>query len=108
MTTLLTFPAFWGFCGGLLCGLVEIVTAYSARAGNPLARRKAWLHLVLGVVGGPIVAAALTPSLIAMIPALDLSAISLVLGWVTANDPRAIFTWAREKVFGATPNGASE
>lgn len=35
------FPAFWGLCGGVLFGAVGLVTAYSAKAGNPLAQRKA-------------------------------------------------------------------
>ena len=48
-------PAFWGLCGGLLSGAVGLVTAYSAKAGNPVAQRKAWLHLGLGIVAGPIV-----------------------------------------------------
>lgn len=59
-------PAFWGLCGGVLNGVVGLGTAYSAKAGNPLARRKAWLHLCLGIIGGPLVAEALTPSFIAM------------------------------------------
>ena len=91
------YPAFWGLCGGLLCGLVGLVTAYSAKAGNPLARRKAWLHLILGILGGPIVAEALTPSFIAIVPALDVRALALVLGWITANDPRGLFTWLRDR-----------
>lgn len=40
-------PAFWGLCGGLLSGAVGLVTAYSAKAGNPVAQRRAWLHLEL-------------------------------------------------------------
>ncbi len=100
-------PAFWGLCGGLLCGLVDVVTAYSARAGNPLARRKAWLHLILGVIGGPIVAEALTPSLIAIVPALDMRALSMVLGWITANDPRSLFTKLRDLLVGRV-SGASQ
>ncbi len=90
--------AFWGLCGGVLNGAVGLVTAYSAKAGNPLARRKAWLHLALGVVGGPIVAEALTPSFLALVPALDMRALSLVLGWITANDPRGLFKWLRDRV----------
>lgn len=90
-------PAFWGLCGGLLNGAVGLVTAYSASAGNPLARRKAWLHLALGIIGGPIVAEALGPSFLALVPALDVRALSMVLGWVAANDPRSLFKWLRDR-----------
>ncbi len=74
------FPAFWGLCGGMLFGAVGLVTAYSAKAGNPLAQRKAWLHLGLGVVAGPILAEAFTPSLIAVVPALDMRGVAMTLG----------------------------
>lgn len=85
-------PAFWGLCGGLLSGAVGLVTAYSAKAGNPVAQRKAWLHLGLGIVAGPIVAEALTHGVIlAVVPVLDMRGVSLALGWMVANDPRALF-----------------
>lgn len=62
-------PAFWGLCGGLLSGAVGLVTAYSAKPGNPVAQRRAWLHLELGIVAGPVVAEALTEGVIlAVVP----------------------------------------
>lgn len=100
-------PAFWGLCGGVLNGAVGLVTAYSSRAGNPLARRKAWFTVFLGALGGPIISEALTPSFLAIVPALDMRALALVLGWVTANDPRSLFTWIRDR-FLLPPKGASE
>lgn len=97
LSSLRDLPAFWGLCGGILNGVSGLIPAYSAKAGNPLARRKAWLHLVLGLIGGPIVAEALTPSFIAIVPALDMRALSLILGWLTANDPRGLFAWLRDR-----------
>ena len=92
MIDLREIPAFWGMCGGMLSGAVGLVTAYSAKAGNPAARRKAWLHLALGLVAGPIVAEALTQGVIlAVMPVLDMRGVALALGWMVANDPRALF-----------------
>lgn len=83
---------FWGMCGGLLSGAVGLVTAYSAKAGNPVAQRRAWLHLALGLVAGPIVAEALVvPLVLKILPLLDMRGVSLALGWMVANDPRALF-----------------
>lgn len=85
-------PAFWGMCGGMLSGAVGLVTAYSAKAGNPAAQRKAWLHLLLGILAGPIVAEALTYGVILKVmPSLDMRGVALALGWMVANDPRALF-----------------
>ncbi len=85
-------PAFWGLCGGLLSGAVGLVTAYSAKAGNPVAQRRAWLHMALGIVAGPIAAEALTQGIVLkVIPALDMRGVALALGWMVANDPRALF-----------------
>lgn len=83
---------FWGLCGGLLSGAVGLVTAYSAKAGNPVAQRRAWLHLGLGFLAGPIVAEALVEGFILQImPVLDKRGVALALGWMAANDPRALF-----------------
>ncbi|WP_244093228.1 hypothetical protein [Brevundimonas naejangsanensis] len=95
------FPAFWGLCGGLLFGAVGLVTAYSAKAGNPLAQRKAWLNLGLGVVAGPILAEAFTPSLIAVVPALDMRGVAMTLGWIAANDPRGFFGFTKRLIYAA-------
>lgn len=85
-------PAFWGLCGGLLSGAHGLVTAYSAKAGTPEARRKAWLRLIFGLVAGPIAAEALTETLILqIIPVLDARGVGLTIGWMVANDPRALF-----------------
>lgn len=97
------WAGFWGLCGGMLGGLVGLVTAYSARAGNPLARRKAWLNLGLGVVGGTIIAEALTSSFVALIPALDSRGLPLFLGWIAANDPRSLFDAIKRMFFAALP-----
>ncbi len=86
------FPWFWGMCGGLLSGAVGLVTAYSAKAGNPVAQRRAWLQMGLGLVAGPIVAEALVePIVLKILPLLDMRGVSLALGWMVANDPRALF-----------------
>lgn len=86
------YPAFWGLCGGLLCGAVGVVTAYSAKAGTTIAQRRAWLHLGLGLLAGPIMAEALTEHLILkIIPLLDMRGVALTLGWMVANDPRELF-----------------
>lgn len=85
------FPAFWGLCGGMLSGAVGLVTAYSAKAGNPLAQRRALWMMALGPMAGLIAAEALTGSVRALVPALDMRGVALVLGWMVANDPRALF-----------------
>ncbi|ADK99377.1 hypothetical protein [Brevundimonas subvibrioides] len=86
------YAAFWGACGGLLSGAVGLVTAYSAKAGNPIAQRRAWLGLALGIVAGPIAAEALTEGIVLkIIPALDMRGVALTVGWMVANDPRALF-----------------
>ncbi len=92
MPDLFIYPAFWGFCGGALSGAHGLVTAYSAKAGTPLAQRKAWLHLELGLLAGPIVAEALTePLILKVMPVLDMRGMALVVGWMVANDPRGLF-----------------
>lgn len=84
-------PAFWGLCGGLLSGAHGLVSAYSAKAGTPEARRKAWLRLAFGLVAGPIAAEALTePLIIQIMPLLDKRGVGLALGWTVTNDPRAL------------------
>lgn len=84
--------AFWGLCGGLLSGAHGLVTAYSAKAGTPEARRKAWLRLIFGLIAGPIAAEALTePLILKVLPLLDRRGVGLVLGWMVTNDPRALF-----------------
>lgn len=86
------YPLFWGACGALLCGAVGVVAAYSAKAGTPYAQRRAWLRLALGMLAGPIMAEALTEHLILQIvPVLDMRGVALTLGWMVANDPRAVF-----------------
>lgn len=86
------FPAFWGLCGGLLSGAHGLVTAYSAKAGTPEARRKAWLRLGFGLIAGPISAEALTePLILQIMPLLDKRGVGLALGWTVTNDPRALF-----------------
>lgn len=85
------FAAFWGLCGGALAGAVGLVTAYSASAGTPLARRRAWLNFVLGVMAGPIIAEAVTPPLLSLVPVLDMRGVALALGWMFASNPRAFF-----------------
>lgn len=94
-----TWAAFWGLCGGLLFGATGLVTAYSAKVGNDIARRKAWLHLGLGVVAGPILAEALTPSILTLAPAFDMRFVAVVLGWVGGSDPRGLFTLAKTMIF---------
>lgn len=85
-------PAFWGFCGGLLSGAHGLVTAYSAKAGTPEARTKAWLRFLFGLVAGPIAAEALTePLILKALPLLDERGVGLALGWSVTNDPRALF-----------------
>ena len=93
------WPAFWGLCGGVLFGAAGLVTAYSAKVGNDLARRKAWLHLCLGVLAGPILAAGLTPSILTLAPAFDMRFVAMVLGWVGGSDPRGLFTLAKAMIF---------
>lgn len=86
------YPAFWGLCGGLLSGAHGLVTAYSAKAGTPEARRKAWLKMVFGVVAGPVVAEALTgPVVLQAIPLMAKEVVGLALGWTVASNPRALF-----------------
>ena len=84
-------PAFWGMCGGMLSGAVGLVTAYSAKAGTPLAQRRALWMMALGPFAGMIASEALTGSVEALIPALDMRGVALVIGWMVANDPRALF-----------------
>ena len=84
-------PGFWGMCGGMLSGAVGLVTAYSAKAGTPLAQRRAWMLMGLGPVAGLIAAEALTGAVTGFIPALDMRGVALVMGWMAANDPRALF-----------------
>lgn len=85
-------PAFWGLCGGVLSGAHGLVTAYSAKAGTPEARRKAWLRLLFGILAGPIAAEALTePLILKVMPLLDKRGVGLALGWTVTNDPRALF-----------------
>lgn len=85
-------PAFWGLCGGLLSGAHGLVTAYSAKAGTPEARKKAWLRLIFGLFAGPMVAEALTePLILKVMPLLDKRGVGLALGWSVTNDPRALF-----------------
>lgn len=92
MIDLVNYPAFWGLCGGALSGAHGLVTAYSAKAGTPEARRKAWLHMALGLFAGPIVAEALTgPVILKMVPVLDMRGVALAVGWMVANDPRGLF-----------------
>ena len=86
------YLAFWGLCGGLLGGAVDLVAAYSAKAGNPLARRKAWLHLALGAFGGVVLAEALVMSMIGVFGFLDRKAVALIFGVAAANDPRGLLT----------------
>jgi urea transporter len=83
------FAAFWGLCGGLMCGATELMLAYSDRVGSPEARRAAWLRLVFGVTMGPIIAEALTVHLVLkIIPTLAMPFPAIMLGWMMANDPR--------------------
>lgn len=84
-------PAFWGMCGGMLSGAVGLVTAYSAKAGTPMAQRRALWMMALGPVAGMIAAEALTNSVKAFVPALDMRGVALVIGWMVANDPRSLF-----------------
>ena len=91
MRDLLAIPAVWGLCGGLLSGLHGLVTAYSRKAGTPEARQTAWLRLGFGIVAGPIAAQAMTPSVLALIPALAMEVVAVGLGWGAANDPRGLF-----------------
>lgn len=85
-------PAFWGLCGGLLSGAHGLVTAYSAKAGTPEARKKAWLQLGFGLIAGPIAAEALVePLILKILPVLDSRGVSVVLGWAITNDPRSLF-----------------
>lgn len=84
-------PAYWGLCGGLMCGAADLMTAYSKRVGNPDAQRRAWARLAFGVVFGPVVAEALTEHMIlAMMPGLSMPLPALALGWMAANDPRGL------------------
>lgn len=86
------WPMFWGLCGGLLSGVHGLVTAYSAKAGTPEARRKAWLRLMFGLIAGPIAAEALTePLVLKVLPLLDKRGVGLALGWMVTNDPRGLF-----------------
>ncbi|WP_295709069.1 hypothetical protein [uncultured Brevundimonas sp.] len=86
------YAAFWGLCGGLMCGATELLMAYSKRVGSPEARRIAWLRLIFGVTMGPIIAEALTAHLVLkVIPTLAMPVPALVLGWMMANDPRDLF-----------------
>lgn len=84
-------PGFWGLCGGLLSGAYGLVTAYSAKAGTPEARRKAWLRLAFGVPAGFIIAEAMVTWILRAVPILDMRFVSVVLGWMVANDPRGLF-----------------
>lgn len=84
-------PGFWGLCGGLLSGAYGLVTAYSAKAGTPEARRKAWLRLAFGVPAGFIIAEATVMWVLKAVPALDMRFVSVVLGWMVTNDPRGLF-----------------
>lgn len=86
------FPAFWGLCGGLLCGAHGLVSAYSAKAGTPEARRKAWLRMAYGLVAGPIAAEALTEAVILkIVPVLDGRGVAIGLGWLVTSNPRSLF-----------------
>lgn len=92
MNNLLATPAAWGLFGGLLSGLWGLVTAYSKKAGTPEARFQAWLRLPFGIIAGPIAAEALTAGIVLkIVPAMDMRGIALAIGWMAANDPRALF-----------------
>lgn len=97
------YPAFWGLCGGLLSGVYGLVTAYSAKAGTPEARRKAWLRLAFGIPAGIIIAEATVSWILRVVPTLDMRFVSVVLGWMVTNDPRGLFN-VMERVVRAALN----
>lgn len=77
------WPAFWGLAGGLFYGALGLITAFSARVGNPDARKKAVLEMIAGVVFAPIVAEAFTGMVLVVIPGLAMPAVALTLGLMT-------------------------
>lgn len=88
-------PWLWGIAGGLMGGATDLVFAYSAPTSNPLARRRAWLRLGLGVVAGPMVAEAFTAQLAVMQSVMGARGVAMTLGLMAANDPRGLFRWIR-------------
>lgn len=76
-------PLFWGLAGGLFYGALGVITAFSAKVGNPVARRKALLELLAGVVFAPIVAEAFTGMVLKLVPGLAMPAVALTLGLMT-------------------------
>lgn len=100
------YPAFWGLCGGLLSGAHGLVSAYSAKAGTPEARRRAWLKLAFGLIAGPVVADAAVPQVLSAIPALAQQVAGLALGWTVASNPKGfgdILTRTVRAVFNQEP-----
>lgn len=89
------YPAFWGFCGGVLGGLADVITAHSRRAGDPLARRRSWYQLALGVVGGPIMAEAFVVALAVQTPLIGSKGLALFIGMAAANDPRWLYRFLK-------------
>lgn len=77
------FAAFWGLCGGLFYGALGVITAFSAKVGNPEARRRAWLELMAGSLFAPVVAEAFTGMILTLMPTLAMPAVALTLGLLT-------------------------
>ena len=84
-------PAFWGLCGGLIAGGLGMIPAYGSKGATPEGRRRAWLSLLIGIFAGPVAAEAATSSIVGLVKVLDARAVSLAIGWMAANDPRAFF-----------------
>lgn len=74
--------AFWGLAGGLFYGAIGLITAYSAKVGNPIARRKAWLELIIAPLFGPICAEAVTFAVLAVIPGLGMPVVAMATGFL--------------------------
>ncbi|WGM31512.1 hypothetical protein [Brevundimonas sp. NIBR11] len=92
------YAAFWGLCGGLFYGAIGLITAYSAKVGNPVARRKAWLEMMIAPVFGPICAEAVTVAVLAVMPGLGMPAVALTTGFLAVPCGPVLFNRLKEAV----------
>ena len=90
--------AFWGLAGGLFYGAIGLITAYSAKVGNPVARRKAWLEMAIAPVFGPICAEAATFAILAAIPGLGMPAVALPIGFLAVPCGPVLFNRLKDEV----------
>lgn len=106
MIDLRTHPAFWGLAGGLFYGAIGLITAYSAKVGNPVARRKAWLEMAIAPIFGPVCAEAVTFAVLAVLPGIGMPVIAMATGFLAVPCAPVLFNRLKEEVLKRL--GASE